>query len=413
MPDRSAQVAPLLRDVVGQANGMLRLEAQELGVANARYKMRCDASGAVAVVPAKMPRADAEVTFATLISDLRAQGHDSPYAKYWVWYDGTRGDLYGQGQVYPNDRLASSNGNAKGNGFSVVWGLLDPLAFVHETTHTMGGVQRTAPNTSGNWHCIDGLDVMCYRDSADSAYNATVCQDRVHLDCNHDDYFHPSPAAGSYLATHWNVAHRYNRFLDFGRPNEAPQVPPVACAPAVVDFDQPTTCKVFADDDSDGIAYYVSLDGGPAQRVPATGWLIAGHALPLTGSWPAPGEHTWRVLAFDDAKKGLPSNVATATVRVGCALDRAGNLTAGLAGAPEDASTVSEGGIPRACSGAAYRLTGSMGADVDVCWQDAAGIRLACGTALGDETGAIPQGARSAKVYLKAGAAATYALRAG
>jgi hypothetical protein len=36
-----------------------------------------------------------------------------------------------------------------------------------------------------------------------------TCSDPVGellLDCNHDDYFDPDPAPGSYLATHWNMA---------------------------------------------------------------------------------------------------------------------------------------------------------------------------------------------------------------
>jgi hypothetical protein len=40
-----------------------------------------------------------------------------------------------------------------------------------------------------------------------------VCSDFEHFDCNHDDYFHPSPAAGTYIATHWNIAHCRNRFI--------------------------------------------------------------------------------------------------------------------------------------------------------------------------------------------------------
>lgn len=410
-PDRSAEMTPVLRGMVEQANGFLRQESMELG-ATARYKFRCDGPNAVSIVVGRLPTADADTTFATLISDLRAQGLNSPYAKYWVWYDGTRGTLYGQGQIFNNDKLTSSNGNAKGNAFSVVWGLTDPQAFVHESAHTMGAVQLGAPNSSGAWHCVDGLDVMCYFDSPESAYEPGVCTDRVHLDCNHDDYFHPDPAPGSYLATHWNMAHRYNRFLDFGRANEAPVGLPVSCVPAVVDFDQPTVCRAFADDDSDGIAYWVSVDGGPSVRHPATGWMIAGHALVLGGSWPGPGTHTFAVTAFDDAKKSLSGQTVVGSVRVGCALERTGNLT-GLGGAPDVTAVAWERGVPRACAGQPYALGATMGADADLCWYDAADVPLGCSTALGEERGSVPANARSAKVSLKAGAQAVYTLRAG
>ena len=36
-------------------------------------------------------------------------------------------------------------------------------------------------------------------------YPCAGANDRM-LDCNHDNYFHTSPQAGSYLATHWNTA---------------------------------------------------------------------------------------------------------------------------------------------------------------------------------------------------------------
>lgn len=74
--------------------------------------------------------------------------------------------------------------------------------------HNLGGVLNSAPHSSGYGHCIDDYDVMCYRDGSPLAVQV-VCTDRAHdyrYDCGKDDYFHPSPAPGSYLDLHWNTA---------------------------------------------------------------------------------------------------------------------------------------------------------------------------------------------------------------
>jgi hypothetical protein len=53
---------------------------------------------------------------------------------------------------------------------------------------------------------------MCYRDGSPEAasYSSSVCPTAAGTisqtyDCGHNDYYNPDPAAGSYLATHWNV----------------------------------------------------------------------------------------------------------------------------------------------------------------------------------------------------------------
>jgi hypothetical protein len=106
--------------------------------------------------------------------------------------------------------------------------------------HTLGGVQYTAPNTSGGGHCIDENDRMCYADGPNMAaangkamiYLCPTTHERL-FDCNHDDYFTTAPVSGSYLATHWNTAN--SSFLISGDSSgTAPPPSPVdAMAPKV------------------------------------------------------------------------------------------------------------------------------------------------------------------------------------
>ena len=86
-----------------------------------------------------------------------------------------------------------------------------PQQALHEVFHTLGAVQNSAPNATGGLHCNDGFDLMCYADSPDpKSVQRNACEPLTYpfsgaLDCNGDDYFNPSPAPGSYLATHWNT----------------------------------------------------------------------------------------------------------------------------------------------------------------------------------------------------------------
>lgn len=85
----------------------------------------------------------------------------------------------------------------------------DAGTMIHELSHTLGGVQYSAPHTSRGAHCIDEWDVMCYRDEPHRPKMKILCEDgagEFRLDCRDDDYFAAKPAPGSYLANHWNMA---------------------------------------------------------------------------------------------------------------------------------------------------------------------------------------------------------------
>jgi hypothetical protein len=153
-------------------------------------------------------------SFTNTINELRSLGYSRSDRKYLVWMDA---NVYcGIAQVYNDDRATQDNPN---NGRSDIpgmvaridagcWGNPNGLVEAHELTHTLGGVQPTAPNGTANDHCTDDYDRMCYADAAGVTVRI-VCPATTHenrLDCNHDDYFSTAPPAGSYLATHWNTA---------------------------------------------------------------------------------------------------------------------------------------------------------------------------------------------------------------
>jgi hypothetical protein len=111
--------------------------------------------------------------------------------------------------MYADDSPFSNNLNNSGSNYARVdarcWGA---WTAAHETMHTLGGVQLTAPHTTGAWHCYDESDVMCYKDSSTAPAMQYIC-DSSHesrFDCDHDDYFNTNPTPGSYLSTHWNSA---------------------------------------------------------------------------------------------------------------------------------------------------------------------------------------------------------------
>jgi hypothetical protein len=209
--DRYSTMADTIRGYFQTIQDRLNDEAMGFGI-TASYKMACDTDGRVTVRHEVLPTAMGSSNYNTIASDLRAKGYTSSFAHYWVYWDGTLSGVCGQGEFHNDDRPVADNANNTGPRYGLSYGC---NALMHENGHNMGAVQNSAPNASGAAHCNDDRDVMCYNDGGPNSggYRNNVCTDLEHYDCNHDDYFHPNPPAGSYLATHWNVAACYNRYI--------------------------------------------------------------------------------------------------------------------------------------------------------------------------------------------------------
>jgi hypothetical protein len=158
--------------------------------------------------------AAADDDFGATEAALAALGYDRPDRKYMLFVDAS---VYcGIGNIRADDTPGASNENNAGPSYGRSDnGCWTGMVAAHELGHNLGAVQLSAPNTSGGYHCVDEYDVMCYSDSPNYPPMRYLCpdsaRDDTRLDCNHDDYYHTAPSAGSYLADHWNVAN--NVFL--------------------------------------------------------------------------------------------------------------------------------------------------------------------------------------------------------
>ncbi|MCP2313864.1 RICIN domain-containing protein [Kitasatospora paracochleata] len=212
--DRYAQYASSFRTWAAAADAIYFASAQETGgVRHIRFVTGADCTPVV--LNLEVPDS-ALAEFGAMNSALAAKGLDRRDRKYMMFADA---NVYcGIGTFAGDERPGQDNlsnfGPSYGRTDSGCW---SGATAAHELGHNLGAVNNSAPNSSKAAHCTDEWDIMCYSDAPYYPAMRTICPDRGHderLDCNHDDYYNTSPKAGSYLATHWNVAN--NRFLMTG-----------------------------------------------------------------------------------------------------------------------------------------------------------------------------------------------------
>lgn len=251
------EMAPKLRDWLKSADGIVSDEAKKFKV-SAHLKVFCE-NGQISVTEIILPNAasfygNSSDTRGVLIADFTKLGYNKKNEKYIVYYDGSASGCRQSGSAAPciaqnsekgpDDRLVEDNVYNSGPDFALAYkaddatiqqyfgtsyDMLGPILILHEYSHTMGAVQSSAPHAtqkeplSKQKHCTDsqttgrgGTDIMCKSDGEGEVFgNACPGMYPFHFDCNNDDYFNPKPESGSYLATHWNLGSKLNRFIKF------------------------------------------------------------------------------------------------------------------------------------------------------------------------------------------------------
>lgn len=209
--DRYLEYRQSIQQWMAEVDDIYNASALETG--NTRHiRFVHDANCIVEVINEVIPKGSDE-SFTTSISAIQARGHNRTDRKYLMFVDAKR--FCGIGGMYSDESIEATNRNNIGPAYARIdsgcWG---SRVAAHELMHNFGGVQFGAPHSSGGYHCTDEWDIMCYSDAPLHPQMVIRCPNQAsenRLDCNHDDYYHTNPPAGSYLATHWNPA--FNQFL--------------------------------------------------------------------------------------------------------------------------------------------------------------------------------------------------------
>ena len=235
--------AQRVRDNMALINGKIWKDAQKFG-ASRDLKVKCNAAGVTDVINlvSSVPGDQYGSTTAA------AAGYNSTFEQYWIFLDNCHDTAspancnsvsgWGSDQGCQSESASIDNCNNHGPRWSSAygniltfgtykWGAANTMA--QEGLHGMGIMNKCAPHAAGGTlpytcpatkenpapggylahnesHGNDGRDVM-------SA--GPLCQTgEMPFDCNNDDFFHPSPDPGTYLANNWNLGASYVRWFD-------------------------------------------------------------------------------------------------------------------------------------------------------------------------------------------------------
>jgi hypothetical protein len=245
-PDRYAQVVDYIRLWAAEMDAVFQASADKTG--SVRHVRFVTDSVCNIVVDNVVLTSRGDDSFGMTINELVAKGYTAYDRKYVVWMDSNV--LCGIAEYYADEDPSQDNLN---NGIvgipgmmaridSGCWGYASEGDSVeaHELMHSLGAVMPGAPHASPAGHCNDDADLMCYDDGTVLSL-LSICPPQFDsvFDCGDDDYFNPTPPAGSYLAGHWNSAS--NTFL-----SASDGIPRVAIGDLrVEEGDRGTTDAVF------------------------------------------------------------------------------------------------------------------------------------------------------------------------
>ena len=228
--DRYAMVADLIRGYA--ANTDMAYAASAMRDGGVRHLRWVTDGSCRLVVEHVVLSATGDDSLPATRAELAALGYNRTDRKYVIWSDATVycGIAYVAGDARPDASNPANFGPTYARVDSGCWGG-NASVEAHEVAHMLGAVTLSAPHSNGGYHCTDEYDRLCYNDGSSFVltYLCAMAQEPV-LDCNGDDYFNVAPVAGSWLASHWNLANSV--FLE--------TVEPVLAAPPPTPSPTPT-----------------------------------------------------------------------------------------------------------------------------------------------------------------------------